>query len=93
MTDDVRKRILARINPGPWPTCKVCSSTILLGRLESLPDTDVCAKHSQEKAYIGVPNYAHKTAATIAMVKPDPEADDGLGESVRILMDTYRRKR
>lgn len=73
--------------------CDVCGCLIAAGRLVSLPNVRTCVKHSQEGRYIGVPLYAHKTAATVAMVKSDPTAADGLGESVRQLMNGYRRKR
>ena len=88
----IAQRIRERIRNG-WPVCSVCNTMIPFGRLESYPDTEHCVQHSRERAYVGVPNYAHKTAATVAMVKPDPDADDGMGESVRILMETYKRKR
>lgn len=93
MNAENRKQLAARLRAGSWPQCKVCDVIIPLGRLESLPDTETCIKHSTEQAYIGVPSYAHKTAAEVAKVKPDPEAPDGLGESVRQLLRGYHRGR
>jgi len=86
------EKLRARLRDG-YPRCKTCSAHILLSRLEALPDTEYCAEHSREGAYVGVPNYAHKTAATVAMVKADLDAPDGMGESVRIMMNAYKRKR
>lgn len=73
--------------------CDKCGVLIAAGRLVAIPGVRTCTKHSTEGRYIGVPLYAHKTAATVAKVKADPLAPDGLGESVRILMDSYKRKR
>lgn len=73
--------------------CDKCGALIAAGRLACMPDVRTCVEHSQEGRYIGVPLYTHKTAATVAMVKSDPAAADGLGESVRQLMNGYRRKR
>lgn len=92
MTADERKLLIRRLNDG-WPQCEVCDAVIPYGRLESLPATTRCVNHSNEGKYIGVPLYAHKTACTVAMVKTDPTADDGLGESVHQLMRGYMRSR
>ena len=73
--------------------CDVCGTFIIASRLVAIPGVRTCTKHSTEGRYVGVPLYAHKTAATVAKVKADPTAPDGLGESVRLLMNGYKRKR
>lgn len=87
-----KQKLLARISQG-WPTCEACNAPILFSRLEALPDTNTCAKHSKEGKYVGVPLFSHKTAPTVAMVKEDKSAPDGKGESVRMLLRGYRRGR
>jgi len=91
MNEEQRKTLLARIRKG-WPECEVCNAPILLGRLEAIPETTRCAKHSNEGRYIGVPNFSHKTAPEVSKVKMDPDVPGG-GESVRQLMRGYRRGR
>jgi len=73
--------------------CDECGVLLAVGRMQSIPGVRFCVNHSKEGRYIGVPLYAHKTAASVAMVKADPTAADGLGESVRQLMNGYKRKR
>ena len=92
MTNEQRKALIRRLDEG-WPTCDVCNHIIPLGRLESLPETTRCIKHSDETGYIGFPVYSHKTAPEVAKIKPDPKADDGLGESARQLIRGYMRGR
>lgn len=89
---NIRQKLLLRIADG-WPTCEVCKEYILFARLEALPDTTTCEKHSKEGKYIGVPLFSHKTAPTVAMVKEDKSAPDGKGEAVRMLMRGYKRGR
>ncbi len=88
----IKQRVAERILSGD-DKCKTCGRLIPVERLKTIPDTATCVEHSEEGRYIGVPLYTHKTAATVAMVKADPTADDGLGESVRQLINGYRRKR
>jgi hypothetical protein len=73
--------------------CDECGRLLAVGRMQAIPHVRYCADHSKEGRYVGVPLYAHKTAASVAMVKADPLAEDGLGESVRQLMNGYKRKR
>lgn len=73
--------------------CDTCGTIIAAARLVAVPGVRTCLSHSTEGRYVGVPLYAHKTAATVAMVKADTSADDGMGESVRQLLNGYRRKR
>lgn len=87
-----KQKLLERLKNG-YPSCEVCKMPILFARLEALPDTNTCANHSKEGRYVGVPLFSHKTAPTVAMVKEDKTADDGVGESVRILMRGYKRGR
>ena len=89
---DARQQAADRILAGD-DKCDECGRLIPAGRLVSIPGVRYCTAHSKEGRYIGVPLYAHKTAATVAMVKSDPTAADGMGESVRQLMNGYRRKR
>jgi hypothetical protein len=92
VTHEEQLYLAQRIQDG-WPRCETCEMMIPLSRLEVLPLTTTCAEHSKEGRYIGVPLYTHKTAATVAMVKADPDADDGLGEAVHQLMRGYHRRR
>lgn len=92
MTDKERRYLADRLRRG-WPVCETCGAMISFARLEAIPATSTCAEHSREGRYIGVPLYSHKTAATVAKVKADPDADDGLGESVHQLMRGYHRRR
>ena len=92
MPEELRIKLRARISQG-WPQCKTCRMPLLFARLEALPDTDVCASHSKEGGYVGVPIFGHKTAPEVGKVKADPTADDGLGESVRQLLRGYHRGR
>lgn len=70
-----------------WPLCDNCEKPIDLDRLRAMPDTVTCAEHSTEAGYVGVMNYAHKTAGEVAMVKSDNE------EAVRQLWRGYHRGR
>ena len=70
-----------------YPRCEHCKIPIPFGRLELLPDTTTCVKHSTEAGYVGVNIFAHKTAPEVMMVKGDNE------ESVRQMWRAYHRKR
>lgn len=89
---DLKQHIADRILAGD-DKCDTCGRLLSVARMKAVPGTRFCVDHSQEGRYVGVPLYAHKTAATVAMVKTDPLAADGLGESVRQLMNGYKRKR
>lgn len=89
---DKLQKLKVRISQN-WPTCKTCKVPILLARLEILPDTEYCGTHSREGRYVGVPIFSHKTAPEVGKVKMDPSADDGVGESVRLLLRGYNRGR
>jgi hypothetical protein len=67
--------------------CDTCDKPIPSERLEALPETTTCVKHSREAGYIGVNIFAHKTAPELGMVKGDRE------ESVRQLWRAYNRGR
>ena len=88
----INQQIADRILAGD-DKCDTCGALLPVARMKAVPGTRFCVKHSQEGRYVGVPLYAHKTAATVAMVKSDPTAADGMGESVRQLMNGYKRKR
>lgn len=88
----LKQKLQARLAKS-WPVCQSCKIPILMARLEVLPETEFCSAHSQEGRYIGVPIFSHKTAPEVGKVKTDPTADDGLGESVRLLMRGYNRGR
>lgn len=92
MTLEERKFLSSRLRRG-WPQCQTCQSLIPFDRLLLLPYTNTCVKHSKEGKYIGVPIYNHKTAPEVGKVKTDPEAEDGMGESVRQLLRGYNRDR
>jgi hypothetical protein len=68
--------------------CKVCKIEIPKERLEVLPHTETCVKHSTEQAYVGVMDFPHKTGSSLVKVKPssDPEA-------YRRMMRAYHRSR
>lgn len=83
-TEDTK--LTERLDQG-WPKCEECEILIPLGRLEALPDTKTCVNHSKESAYVGVPNYRHKTAPEIAIVKGDDK------EALRRLWRGYHRGR
>lgn len=80
------QKLAERFQDG-WPVCDTCDEPIPFARLECLPDTTTCVKHSREAGYIGVNVFAHKTAPEVAMVKGDRE------ESVRQLWRGYNRGR
>ena len=86
LNQDTLKKLRERIRRG-YPKCEVCGIDIPLGRLECIPDTNTCVKHSKEAGYVGVNVFAHKTAPEVQMVKRDQE------ESVRQLWRAYHRKR
>lgn len=87
MDSEKRQKLKARLQRPGWPSCDTCGKKILYSRLETLPETTTCVKHSREAGYVGVNVYAHKTAPVVAMVKGDRE------ESVRQLWNGYNRKR
>lgn len=86
MSKTSRKQFAERIRNG-WPQCDTCDQPIPFERLECIPDTTTCVKHSREAGYIGVNVFAHKTAPEVAMVKGDQT------ESVRQLWRGYNRGR
>jgi hypothetical protein len=82
-----RHPLAERLERDGWPTCDTCEKVIPLERLEAVPHTTTCVKHSREAGYVGVMNYAHKTAGEVAMVKSDNK------EAVRQLWRGYHRGR
>ena len=86
MSKSKAQQLKERLSRG-WPKCDECDIPIPLGRLECIPDTTTCVKHSREAGYVGVNVFAHKTAPEVAMVKGNNE------ESVRQLWRGYRRSR
>jgi len=65
--------------------CKICHIEIPFDRLEVLPYTDTCVKHSEERAYVGVLEFSHKTAPYLVKTKSE--------ESERRMWRAYRRSR
>lgn len=70
-----------------WPACDTCKQMIPMERLEILPHTTTCVKHSREAGYVGVQVFSHKTAPEVAKVKADNK------EAVRQLWRGYNRSR
>lgn len=56
--------------------CEVCQTEIPMERLEILPHTTTCVRHSTEQAYVGAMDFHHKSTSVLVKVKPnqDPEA-------------------
>jgi len=67
--------------------CKICGQQIPAERLEVLPDTETCVKHSNVKAKIGFAVYDHKTAPTMVMIDPEDT------EAVRLARRAHNRER
>jgi hypothetical protein len=69
--------------------CEVCGEEIPAGRLEALPDTRTCVKHSTVKGYVGymVSDFSKGTAPALVMVDPDDE------EAMRRAKRANRRNR
>lgn len=68
--------------------CKVCDCEIPKERLEALPNTETCVKHSVEKAYVGVMCFPHKTGSSLVKVKPNENP-----EALRRMMRAHKRER
>lgn len=86
MTKAEQQELANRLQDGDI-LCETCNKPIPYERLEALPKTTTCVEHSREAGYVGVMNYAHKTAGEVAMVKSDNE------EAVRQLWRGYHRGR
>lgn len=67
--------------------CKTCDEEIPQARLECIPDTETCVKHSTVKGYLGVLEFGHKTGGYV--VKVDPSNEEG----VRRMWRAYHRSR
>jgi hypothetical protein len=52
-------------------TCEECGNPIPAVRLEILPDTTTCVKHSQVKKHFVMPVYSHKTAPEMVVIEGD----------------------
>jgi hypothetical protein len=51
--------------------CFVCDTIIPKARLDVLPETRVCVKHSTEKPVVGMMVFDHKTAPTLVIIHPE----------------------
>jgi hypothetical protein len=51
--------------------CFRCKSPISAERLEILPDTHTCVKCSGVQKYVGAMIFDHKTAPSLAFVRPE----------------------
>jgi hypothetical protein len=67
--------------------CKVCGVRIHPERIEIIPNTQTCTKHSSATARVGFMDYSHKTAPQLVMVNSDDK------EGMRRAINVYRRKR
>jgi hypothetical protein len=67
--------------------CEICQIEIPESRLETLPHTTTCVKHSTEQAYVGVMSYPHKTGGFLCKMRPENE------EGLRQMLRGYNRKR
>lgn len=58
-------------------TCKTCGCEIPQERLELLPDTDTCVKHSEDQKVLGFTfsQFSKGTASELAMVRPQNKED------------------
>jgi len=61
--------------------CEECGIEIPKERLEALPDTTTCVKHSNVKGKVGFMVYGHKTAPEVMFVEGDDE--EGLRQAKR----------
>jgi hypothetical protein len=52
-------------------TCFKCKTPISVERLEILPDTHTCVKCSGVQKYVGAMIFDHKTAPSLAFVRPE----------------------
>jgi hypothetical protein len=55
--------------------CKTCNEEIPQARLEVLPNTTTCIKHSTVQGYVGVMDFPHKTGSYLVKVRPDENAE------------------
>lgn len=53
--------------------CRVCGEPIPAERLEALPDTLECVKHSSVPKVVGFMCFDHKTAPTLLVIKEDEQ--------------------
>jgi hypothetical protein len=67
--------------------CEECGEVIPAERLEVLPDTTTCVKHSHVKKHLVMPVYSHKTAPEMVIV------DTENGEAVRLAKRANKRGR
>jgi hypothetical protein len=67
--------------------CEECGEIIPAERLEALPDTTTCVKHSHVKKHFVMPVYSHKTAPEMIIVNSDDK------EAVRLAKRANRRGR
>lgn len=67
--------------------CRVCGVQIPPERIEIIPNTQTCTKHSNATAVVGFMDYSHKTAPQLVMVS----ANDT--EGMRRATNVFKRKR
>jgi hypothetical protein len=68
-------------------TCRVCGTKIPKARLEALPNTETCVKHSTVKPYVGFQVFPHKTGGECVLIDPNNE------ESMRLAQRAHLRER
>lgn len=68
-------------------TCSKCGVEIPAERLEILPDTTTCVKHSREKRKIAFNVYDHKTAPSLIIISGEDR------EAIRLARRVHRRAR
>lgn len=67
--------------------CEECGVEIPVGRLQALPDTTTCIKHSTVTGKMAYTVYSHKTAPEIVIV------DESDSEAIRLADRANRRAR
>jgi hypothetical protein len=55
--------------------CETCEVEIPQERLECIPDTTTCVKHSKVQGYVGQMAFPHKTGSFLVKVRPDENAE------------------
>lgn len=64
-----------------------CGAEIQPGRLDALPNTQVCVNCTDEEKYLGVLCFGHKTAPSVGILNPKAK------EAVRLVTRQYNRSR
>jgi len=67
--------------------CEICQEPIPQERLEAIPGTTRCVRHSGTIKRMGLMDYCHKTAPSLVVLDPENK------EAVRLARRAFNRSR